>query len=350
MFQFTRPRGARLLVGELAKVLRQFQFTRPRGARPLFAQRQVATDGVSIHAPARGATELPKPIDNAHVVSIHAPARGATAIEADMREAREVSIHAPARGATPRAIRSSTPPPVSIHAPARGATSPRSIPCETRSCFNSRAREGRDFWTWLMFIERLLFQFTRPRGARPSKYNTILRINICFNSRAREGRDDIPINQNGHKIRFQFTRPRGARLRSSAPRKPVTLFQFTRPRGARHDVKLICCKIIKFQFTRPRGARHSPSAEAVTTCSVSIHAPARGATQYRARCRSDRCFNSRAREGRDRTQAFYRRPPQFQFTRPRGARHTLRTASNMTDSFNSRAREGRDAVGIGRIG
>ena len=33
-----------------------FQFTRPQGARPQFQARAVGPEGVSIHAPARGAT------------------------------------------------------------------------------------------------------------------------------------------------------------------------------------------------------------------------------------------------------------------------------------------------------
>ena len=56
--------------------------------------------GVSIHAPARGATRIMefKPLFRA--VSIHAPARGATLKDADMLLVFDVSIHAPARGAT----------------------------------------------------------------------------------------------------------------------------------------------------------------------------------------------------------------------------------------------------------
>ncbi len=80
-----------------------------------------------------------------HLVSIHAPARGATQVMLDRRERLPVSIHAPARGATEamaagvyrRGLFQSTrphearreqealyvrPEQVSIHAPARGAT------------------------------------------------------------------------------------------------------------------------------------------------------------------------------------------------------------------------------------
>ena len=55
-------------------------------------------------------------------VSIHAPARGATEQLSTSRRPVNVSIHAPARGATFRYRRSPRAGAVSIHAPARGAT------------------------------------------------------------------------------------------------------------------------------------------------------------------------------------------------------------------------------------
>ena len=58
LFQFTRPRGARLDVQREAKAAFLFQFTRPRGARlPRYTSAgQVKV--VSIHAPTWGATSV----------------------------------------------------------------------------------------------------------------------------------------------------------------------------------------------------------------------------------------------------------------------------------------------------
>ena len=145
MFQSTRPRGARRVFRLLLihKVL--FQSTRPRGARrparPAFRiansfnpRARVGRDdviattvrlygGVSIHAPAWGATaDAGQGIGRA-VVSIHAPAWGATPYFAIKRRACMVSIHAPAWGATVVVLVFSRVVPVSIHAPAWGATS-----------------------------------------------------------------------------------------------------------------------------------------------------------------------------------------------------------------------------------
>ena len=55
---------------------------------------------ISIHAPARGATQNLCLLVLADGISIHAPARGATDGLAYVQNAASISIHAPARGAT----------------------------------------------------------------------------------------------------------------------------------------------------------------------------------------------------------------------------------------------------------
>jgi hypothetical protein len=55
-----------------------------------------------------------------------------------------VSIHAPARGATADSWYRCQILRVSIHAPARGATFRQMKHLSLNSCFNPRAREGRD--------------------------------------------------------------------------------------------------------------------------------------------------------------------------------------------------------------
>ncbi|KPQ28795.1 MAG: hypothetical protein HLUCCX14_08840 [Marinobacter excellens HL-55] len=55
-------------------------------------------------------------------------------------------------------------------------------------------------------------------------------------------------------------------------------FQSTRPRGARLSLGRKAIGIELFQSTRPRGARPEVREEQKLTVTVSIHAPARGAT------------------------------------------------------------------------
>ena len=62
-------------------------------------------------------------------VSIHAPARGATDDHGKPGFGSIVSIHAPARGATGHGYSRTVRATVSIHAPARGATWLFALPC-----------------------------------------------------------------------------------------------------------------------------------------------------------------------------------------------------------------------------
>ena len=214
---------------------------------------------------------------------------------------------------------------------------------------------------------RTTFQLTRPRGARLPRGSSLHRGRPCFNSRAREGRDrvvgDVMYEAGGFNSRaregrdgseetvqallsaFQLTRPRGARPgllaevigelmfqlprpRGARPCKACskaasTSFQLTRPRGARPADGKINLWYLEFQLTRPRGARLQQVRRVERHQVVSTHAPARGATPASAnRLCSWRCFNSRAREGRD---------------------SALRLLWRRAERFNSRAREGRDS-------
>ncbi len=209
------------------------------------------------------------------------------------------------------------------------------------------------------------FQFTRPRGARPTAL-PFLPCNRLFQFTRPRGARPLRVLQVVSKGQFQFTRPRGARRGDCLGFRVLRTFQFTRPRGARHfrlvrlvpagsvsihapargatpvmdsvaDAAIVSIHApargatptrtesvfsMEFQFTRPRGARRTRAPAIRVPACVSIHAPARGATiQRRRRKRLPRRFNSRAREGRD--ALLDRRRP--------GRR-----------GFNSRAREGRD--------
>ena len=191
----------------------KFQSTRPRGARLPVRRRRVVRRGVSIHAPARGATrsctgrrslwrcfnpraregrDPCRPCRPWRLRRFNPHAREGRDGGRGVRRALEggVSIHAPARDATSTCLRVSsspsrfnpraregrdvdTPPdkqggkPVSIHAPARDATCVDGVSARAARSFNPRAREGRD---------------CRPRSRRPGRR--------CFNPRAREGRDE----------------------------------------------------------------------------------------------------------------------------------------------------------------
>ena len=210
-FQSTRPRGARR-VGIVSRIPRHYRFnprahagrdlvafsascstcafqsTRPRGARRLPGTCRACTASVSIHAPTRGATDLQRGDAAAAGVSIHAPTRGATIPPKELQKLKTVSIHAPTRGAT-----------------------------VLRSASSS---------------EVLMFQSTRPRGARPTgrqRFVPAQQVSIhaptrgatpcwlgserqlCFNPRAHAGRDNHDNADDAYHLQFQSTRPRRAR-------------------------------------------------------------------------------------------------------------------------------------------
>ena len=143
---------------------------------------------------------------------------------------------------------------VSIHAPARGATTDLG----PNYCFivfqftrPRGARRGRSDQTH----GRRLFQFTRPRGARQKGQSPHHQL-PGFNSRAREGRD-LAQNVEAQAGSVSIHAPARGATSPGALHSHCRQFQFTRPRGARLDWHPLLTAMDWFQFTRPRGARRS---------------------------------------------------------------------------------------------
>ena len=275
----------------------QFQFTRPQGAR-LRLIGGGDPGNVSIHAPARGATTPKSGIGREHLFQFTRP-QGAR-LDGTARASLPigVSIHAPARGATLDYTPDFTANEFQFTRP-QGARQERIlvIQCPPNS-FNSRARKGRD-----MSSSRGLPLVTR------------------FNSRARKGRD-IKTSESRTDSAVSIHAPARGATSTRRSSKERQTFQFTRPQGARLTGKTFVNIDRMFQFTRPQGARLVHYLHLDNLASVSIHAPARGATdahpglllrlvRFNSRARKGRdairmrilitlfCFNSRARKGRD---------------------------------------------------
>ena len=122
VFQSTLPRRERPIITGLVTLVVLFQSTLPRRERRLSGRHPPGHRGISIHAPAKGATysrSFGRPPDN---ISIHAPAKGATRQIPGQIVQHSISIHAPAKGAT-RLRRSGQAP---------------------AGYFNPRSREGSD--------------------------------------------------------------------------------------------------------------------------------------------------------------------------------------------------------------
>ena len=173
------------------------------------------------------------------------------------------------------------------------------------ACFNPRAREGRD------------------ADIRPSSAPVVVSIHAPA-----RGATIAVLARQFHNTLFQSTRPRGARLLPLA--RPVRrgVVSIHAPARGATGLKDGAARVQNtFQSTRPRGARRQWWHIAVLKARVSIHAPARGATcDCYPRHLSARCFNPRAREGRDVTLVDATSAiAMFQSTRPRGARQHIGT-------------------------
>ena len=146
--------------------------------------------------------------------------------------------------------------------------------------------------------------------------------NLHFNPRSREGSDLRLFYKKLLGNLFQSTLPRGERQKRISIRREITQFQSTLPRGERQqrDVRK---KILKsFQSTLPRGERRSGISLVDRPCPISIHAPARGATEHRKFVRrQEALFQSTLPRGERLPLAFeYKILPEFQSTLPRGER------------------------------
>ncbi len=187
---------------------------------------------------------------------------------------------------------------VSIHAPVRGATAGRASAASSHR-FNPRARTGRDASALSVACMRDddVSIHAPVRGATIAIAYRAICEQWRFNPRARTGRDVAAAALRMRQRVFQSTRPYGARRRCRACHSVPSHVSIHAPvRGA--TSRRACCTAVEFQSTRPYGAR-----------------------RHRMPIAATRCFNPRARTGRDCSGA---------------------SASRLHRSFNPRARTGRD--------
>ena len=214
---------------------------------------------------------------------------------------------------------------ISIHAPARGATYLRAPVYHFHSNFNPRSREGSDVSGSTISFPSYRFQSTLPRGERPEPDTACYPDQHNFNPRSREGSDIFYGVPAFRGVLFQSTLPRGERRHIGVNVLFHDLFQSTLPRGERP--REIHPHQSEHNFN-PRSREGSDIDRNVCRCvyRISIHAPARGATDLgRSTSAGVMDFNPRSREGSD-----------------------LEAVLQETASpdFNPRSREGSDCSGV----
>ncbi len=303
LFQSTPPHGGRRSFLVPPRPGQPFQSTPPHGGRHGAGCDRPLRRGVSIHAPAWGATrwlpvslapsrrgfnprprmggDLPARLWRQSARAFQStPPHGGRLTRPDAgREGAVVSIHAPAWGAT-AALRGHlinknrfNPRPrmggdifcctilmllhVSIHAPAWGATLGGDAQAGQRDCFNPRPRMGGDEVSMILKNAVLPFQSTPPHGGR--------------HSRQRPGR---------MRNRFQSTPPHGGRRSAYAAEAGRRARFNPRPRmGGDGQVLVIGRAAEEVSIHAPAwGATEALCGRADGVGAVSIHAPAWGAT------------------------------------------------------------------------
>ena len=169
---------------------------------------------------------------------------------------------------------------------------------------------------------------------------------LCFNPRPRAGGDLVSFGSSHTSSVFQSTPPRGGRHYGAASRPAPELFQSTPPRGGRlckllHDQPIrrrfnprpraggdrgdmIGHRLTRCFNPRPRAGGDERNLKIYPGCLVSIHAPARGATQYTGHGAHIRSFQSTPpRGGRLRGCEVSVVQKKFQSTPPRGGRQEI---------------------------
>ena len=227
-----------------------------------------------------------------------------------------VSIHAPARGATL----------ATVLAVCWGAGfNPRTregcdqrlprLPARISAGFNPRTREGCDSSGASSKELPRTFQSTHPRGVRLGSRYGDQSFQSSFNPRTREGCDHMDEQQGCLLLKFQSTHPRGVRQSASAWQSRSSQFQSTHPRGVRHASRVpqADCRLVSI---------HAPARGA--TCRVWHPWPVSPG------------FNPRTREGCDADgQGGIHIQDLFQSTHPRGVRRSCRHQRERERRFQS---------------
>ena len=189
LFQSTLPQGERRSALWPPQWPHQFQSTLPQGERPARRYLPPHCLGISIHAPARGATIVPNPSRAAGLISIHAPARGATC-----RSIAGGTWTSQFQSTLPQGERPTTG--LSWSAPTKFQST---LPQGERhvaphylgnsSRFQSTLPQGERRNLLKGWIVGYLFQSTLPQGERPLLARSRALMEMYFNPRSRKGSD-----------------------------------------------------------------------------------------------------------------------------------------------------------------
>ena len=193
------PRGATVPMCYLL-ISYPFQFTPLREGRPLARPAFLPSIYFNSRPSARGDHEFFGVAVEDHVISIHAPPRGATQVPDERAELQRISIHAPPRGATGSGLLI-VKVQISIHAPPRGATV-LVFRVAGMSVFQfTPLREGRQTEVDLSDMSEEISIHAPPRGATGTAFRRAEHPEH-FNSRPSARGDFVGFKGQGTRVYF----------------------------------------------------------------------------------------------------------------------------------------------------
>ncbi len=211
--------------------------------------------------------------------------------------------------------------------------------------FNPRTREGCDLGIGGADLSKAIFQSTHPRGVRLSSYKDSNDGKLFQSTHPRGVRRAKTFLCQGLPYQFQSTHPRGVRqvidgdcpfnkvISIHAPARGATTLRvfyvaskiYFNPRtreGCDINFHLKMLGLCLFQSTHPRGVRHITNVINTEDYKISIHAPARGATEIspsmQALCNKFQSTHPRGVRPSETLEEYLKLP--FQSTHPRGVR------------------------------
>ena len=163
-----------------------------------------------------------------------------------------------------------------------------------------------------------LFQSTRPRGARHERLVVLRGLKQFQSTRPRGARRSIGKTVRAWTVSIHAPTWGATRLQKTI--KGVFMFQSTRPRGAR-QIRLKACHMQGSFNPRAHVGRDMALGRVLVSIVVSIHAPTWGATDICAVYAIRYLVSIHAPTwGATTSHTFFVPEPEFQSTRPRGAR------------------------------
>ena len=254
-------------------------------------------------------------------VSTHAPAWGATLVTANKRFKILVSTHAPAWGAT-RIVRKGGLDEVFQPTRPHGARQKLQVKPFKILSFNPRARMGRDVQYDDRHLCLVRVSTHAPAWGATHTHDPIFSFYVVSTHAPAWGATRIRIMARTASLMFQPTRPHGARPRPMAILAKIEYVSTHAPawgatstllhemvhstgfnpraRMGRDLAQLTSISQPSSFNPRARMGRDIRKTRLLPPLTVSTHAPAWGATTTRANLPpSMRCFNPRARMGRD---------------------------------------------------